>query len=56
MSAALLLYWVSLSGALLSLVGLAAAVRWRDRWLGVVAVGAMVAFVGAALLFGRAVF
>jgi hypothetical protein len=43
-------------GALISLVGLSVALALRDRWIAVVAAVALVAFAGAAMLFGRAVF
>jgi sulfite exporter TauE/SafE len=43
-------------GALVSLVGLSAAVALRDRWIAVVAAVALVAFASGAVLFGRAVF
>ena len=48
------LFWAALAGALLSLLGLAAAVRLKDRWLGVVAIVAAVAFAGSAVFFGWA--
>jgi sulfite exporter TauE/SafE len=43
-------------GALVSLVGLSVALALRDRWIAVVAAVALIAFVGGAVLFGRAMF
>jgi hypothetical protein len=40
--------------ALVSLVGLSVAVALRDWWISAVAAVALVAFAGAAVLFGRA--
>ncbi len=42
--------------ALVSLVGLSVAVALRDWWIAVVAAVALVAFAGAAVLFGGALF
>ncbi len=42
--------------ALVSLVGLSVALALRDLWIAVVAAVSLVAFAGAAVLFGRVVF